>query len=564
MGVRGLKSFVNKFYENQWERRVVRGKLVVDGNSLCHSLYRVDWTNGGQYLEYRLELLEYFRKLQQADICPIVVFDGIDYKQEKTEEAFRRHNKRIRKIDSALKPTSTTRQPEDKGLSILPVFAIEVFQQTLHELEVPLYVVDGEADATIVQIANHYSCPVLSSDSDFFMFNVEGGYIPIERFYCDATVTADVFSVRTFTQQCRFADSNLRLVIPAIVGNDFLSAADSTFLQYVREKAGQQSCTIMAVTNFASQFSSMKCFVEQIALIPPEIDKKGLKRNCERVQEIYLLQRQTVNPDELALSTELRQANGNTIPDLLLQQYRLAKLPVSIMEALVLRKCMLRIVVDNSQSPSSLLISSRLRQHMYQILGIFPVAEIFRRELDLQRETIFVTDNWRLPDVENVKKLDLTERKRVLFTALCCSEEAVEKIDETLKLIAASLMYWATSAEVPIPFVKALISCIVLCYTCTDKLPGLRSGAIITTAFMKDPKRMAALHSFAQWQCVYFDAITLNQLLMEPLRVVSPAFLYDGKIAMHLASVQNIDQTVSQLPIDNTIYDVLLEAALKR
>ena len=125
-------------------------------------------------------------------------------------------------------------------------------------------------------------------------------------------------------------------------------------------------------------------------------------------------------------------------------------------------------------------------------------------------------------------------------------------------------MYWATSAEVPIPFVKALISCIVLCYTCTDKLPGLRSGAIITTAFMKDPKRMAALHSFAQWQCVYFDAITLNQLLMEPLRVVSPAFLYDGKIAMHLASVQNIDQTVSQLPIDNTIYDVLLEAALKR
>ena len=131
-----------------------------------------------------------------------------------------------------------------------------------------------------------------------------------------------------------------------------------------------------------------------------------------------LLRRQTVNPDKLALSTELRQANGNTIPDLLLQQYHLAKLPVSIMEALVLRKCMLQIVVDNSQSPSSLLISKRLRHHMYQILGILPVAEIFRHELDLQRETVFVTDNWKLPDVENVKKLDLTERKRVLFTAL--------------------------------------------------------------------------------------------------------------------------------------------------
>lgn len=73
---------------------------------------------------------------------------------------------------------------------------------------------------------------------------------------------------------------------------------------------------------------------------------------------------------------------------------------------------------------------------------------------------------------------------------------------------------------------------------------------------------MEALHSFTQWQCVYFDAITLNLLLMEPLRVVSPAFLYDGKIAMLLASVQDIDQTVSQLLIDHTTYDMLLEAAL--
>ena len=58
------------------------------------------------------------------------------------------------------------------------------------------------------------------------------------------------------------------------MGNDFLSAADSNILQYVHEKAGQESSTIMAVTNFASQFSSMKCFAEHIALIPLEMDKK--------------------------------------------------------------------------------------------------------------------------------------------------------------------------------------------------------------------------------------------------------------------------------------------------
>lgn len=52
----------------------------------------------------------------------------------------------------------------------------------------------------------------------------------------------------------------------------------------------------------------MESFVEQI---PPEFDTEHLKRKCERVQEIYLPQRQRVNPDELALSTELTQSNRN-------------------------------------------------------------------------------------------------------------------------------------------------------------------------------------------------------------------------------------------------------------
>jgi len=45
---------------------------------------------------------------------------------------------------------------------------------------------------------------------------------------------------------------------------------------------------------------------------------------------------------------------------------------------------------------------------------------------------------------------------------------------------------------------------------------------------------MVALHSFAQLQCVYFDSVSLGQLLMEPLShniFLQLALLYDGKIA---------------------------------
>ena len=78
--------------------------------------------HGGQYSEYRLGVLQYFHTLQQADIRPIVVFDGIDYKQEKTEETFRRRSERIREIHSVLNG-GTTRKPAAKSvnLSILTV-----------------------------------------------------------------------------------------------------------------------------------------------------------------------------------------------------------------------------------------------------------------------------------------------------------------------------------------------------------------------------------------------------------------------------------------------------------
>ena len=559
MGVHGLTSFVNDWFTN-WEHRKVQGKLVVDGSSLCHNLYHVDWTHGGQYPEYRRTILQYFHALQRANISPIIVFDGIDYRQEKTKVTIRRRSECIKRIHSVL--SSTTRKL-DREL-ILPMLAIEVFQQTLRELKIPLYVVDGEADAMIVQIANHYSCPVLSSDSDFFIFNVEGGYISMDRFYWKTSpVTAEVFSVGAFTEQFRFACADLRLMIPAILGNDFILAVDSSFTHNIGDRAGQGTSKTMAVVRYASRFRSLQNFVDQIDSISPSVERRHLKENCERAKEMYLLQR-TVDPDDLKLSTDLRQLNGTSIPDSVFQQYRFAKLPLSIMEAVVLGKCMLRIVVDNSQLPSSINISRPLRQYMYQILKISSVAEVFRHGLNLEQETVDASntaDVLKLPDAVNIPKLNLPARKRIFFTALCCGEGVLEEIDESWQLVAASLVYWARNAEVPIHLVKSMISCILLCSTCTDKVPSLPQEPV---EFKRSPKWMAALHSFAQWQCVYFDAITLSQLLMEPVRVVSPAFLYDGKIALCLASAQNVDRMVSRLSIHHRLYDVLLGAILSQ
>lgn len=59
MGVHGLTSFIDAFFKD-WERREVQGRIVVDGNSLCHKIYQADWTHGGQYPEYQNAVLQFF------------------------------------------------------------------------------------------------------------------------------------------------------------------------------------------------------------------------------------------------------------------------------------------------------------------------------------------------------------------------------------------------------------------------------------------------------------------------------------------------------------------------
>ena len=70
-------------------------------------------------------------------------------------------------------------------------------------------------------------------------------------------------------------------------------------------------------------------------------------------------------------------------------------------------------------------------------------------------------------------------------------------------------------------------------------------------AFRKSQKWLDVLHLFVKWQVIYHTAWTLNALLMEPMCVFSPAFLYDGQIAMYLAiaSTESVDHLVKDIDI---------------
>lgn len=64
---------------------------------------------------------------------------------------------------------------------VMPILAFDTFKAVLKKLGIPFAVCDFEADKEIAMLANTLNCPVLSNDSDFFIFPLTGGFISFDE-----------------------------------------------------------------------------------------------------------------------------------------------------------------------------------------------------------------------------------------------------------------------------------------------------------------------------------------------------------------------------------------------
>ena len=558
MGIPKLTSFVNNYFAG-WKREKITGYIVIDGFSLCHYLYSFDWSHGGQYPQFHTCVLEYFEALHVSNIDPIVVFDGIDYKQEKVKTTMRRRKEWIQSINEHIMD-SRSRQ-RDVVHNLLPLLAIEEFQYTLSKLGIKQVVVDGEADTTIAQLANYYFCPVLSKDSDFYMYVLRGGFIHMDRFHWNSKpIEADVYHVNLFIDQFDFRHESIRLIIPAIAGNDFLPAIHSR--RFISERATvlqtSKSHPILSIVCYASRFKNFDDFISMIPFLDHLPEKDTLQHNCSECKQMYDCCEARSLTDVIG-KTELIPFDKSIIPRWILDQFRSCNLRNFIMDAVVLHKCVLRIAVDDFHQPSSLVISRPLRQTLYYILNIKVMTEHIRYRLDILGEKITAyTDGKNLPSLDQIPSLQLGEKIIILYSILECNIEEIEKLDCKWRLVIASVVFWVLHAKVPTHIVKALLLCFVHCF---HRIGGDFLRGRIPHRFIEGPEWLKVLHFFAQWQSTYLDALSINQVLQLPIEYCSPAELYDGKLAFYFASLRHdITSAETKLSVsEKPLYQLLLD-----
>ena len=560
MGVRYLTTFVER-YCGRWERgRRVRGALVVDGNCVLHELHNAEWSNGGQYREFSNSVRRFYRRLLQSGITPIVVFDGV-VESQKVDTLLKRKQDWVDIIHKRI-TDNVTREQICRG-RILPPLTSEVYRMTLHGLDIQFCVADAEADVVIARLANHYRCPVLSSDSDFYVFHLVGGFIHFEKhFYWEShVVTADVYHRDYFTTQLCLKEPALFCLIPAIVGNDFIPPSHPYFINQMLGSITLAGPQIRNICQYLSLFDSVEDFISR------SFGGRKLESQCREAVQWYDVCN-SVSCEEVVESTDLRQYNGGTFPQWLTRLFHRGHLPSFPLDAAVSCHIILRVTAENFHKESTVLAGRAIRQQMYAMLDTREVVEVFRQGLTLAKVKVTSRElggAFRGVTVATLQSLTPRERQDLFYTILECDKPTINLQltgpYQEWKFVAATASYWAKTTCPPDHLVQSLLFCFMLCSRLSDhRFHQLRPSIRVPEEFRRSQRWLDTLHWFTQWQVVHHTAWTLNALLMEPMGVFSPAFLYDGQLAMHLAATTSSDDISRwMVQVDVSLYRRLEE-----
>lgn len=227
MGVRGLTTYINHNEQQFLQDFLLHDCcLIIDGHSLCAQLYRLlncFSAFGGDYDKFFNYVRNFFKSIRKCNITPYVLFDG-SYERRKLKTAYSRLRSKIFGASKLDPVTQSTMQ-------IFPLLIRDVFIEAIIDLNVAYTVCEFEADDEIAAMARHLNCPVLSYDSDFFIYNVL--YIPFNTLDFKP-IPVDIDGIRTLVMECKIyrvehmiknfggLKEELLPLLATLLGNDFV------------------------------------------------------------------------------------------------------------------------------------------------------------------------------------------------------------------------------------------------------------------------------------------------------------------------------------------------------
>ncbi|KAK2887861.1 single-strand DNA endonuclease ASTE1-like [Channa argus] len=552
MGVKIFNSLVN--VSNILEDFTLKNShIVIDASSLYYSLYyfsSLDQSHGGDYAGFKEKVCQFFQALQDCKVTPHVILDGgsgpekfdnlKSRLQDKLENAKRIANGMIGSTFSI-------------GKKILPPLIKEVFKQVLTEKEIEFEQSFGEADPRIASLANELGCPVLSHDSDFYIYDLEGGFLPFHpkifewKNIQNGQISANRYRRSEFCT--RFSiDPALMPVFASMAGNDYSRLEDEG--KFVKKYPPRKMSNYWKLNRLHALLEFLSTVNLRNLQDTEEKQKKALKEafmfvNVQMDERPFLesIRKYVIGPVKA-------ETHGGVLPQWMCDKIQEGKLTSFVTDVLHHKRMMLTPLVEDFSQPSSYSAALHIRQYFYGLLLGQELCTEFDRvdEKSVSQKDVrplhpsVSQDKLQQLQLQHLDQAPEDLRRHVLMEALESPDLVLENVPDHMKLPLCVTNFWWKYRQrnhTTAPN-KQYVCALLLGFVYGEHLDP--QGEFESR--MEDIKvegewsqlQPDVAHAFCQWQCCFRQSLHLNQLLCLPLPEPDCSRLYCGPLLHQLTA----------------------------
>ena len=372
--MRGLTAFVRENKHLLRDEHLHDTRVIIDGNNFFHFTYPsliytkdcLDYNHdkyGGDYDVYADILRYVFSAFKTCHIVPYVILDG-GFDKKKMATCEKRTEDRV-EISSLMADGVV-----DRRNRLLPILASDTFMCVLKEMNIDYYRCDYEADPEMAALAWEWKCPVLTNDSDFFIYDLEAGCIALDDLHLEIKThkpdaSADtykylpvkVYYLNSFFKNIILIDKRQAALLATLLGNDYVNAhVFHKFYNHLFSKLPPGK--VKKIFPLLQWLQSRTSFKKALDDLYPFLNNKKATIN-------QIMQSVASYCDfENGLGSD-RSMPTSDLPEWFLEDGDLPRVCVNI---IVHHKVMLNSQVEEADKPSSYLCSQYLRSIMYGIL----------------------------------------------------------------------------------------------------------------------------------------------------------------------------------------------------
>lgn len=425
--------------------------------------------------------------LFDCKIIPYVVCSGAT-ESRKVDTLMERMKARINRIIQL-----DGRTEEDEP--IYPLFIGEVFRDVLKKLNVKMVVCDFEADLEAANIAKQLDAPVLSLDSDFYIFDVK--YIPFSHQHGEKipNLSVDVkrrsendepefiLGCKIFNREKFLRKTGLKKdmlpVLTVFLGNDFIERVRDIrrFFQYLQ--INSQSRDFIANIIGWLKDQNPRSAIEALLRFYNRDEQEILNAKIEETIKGY----SCCNSKFLKylISSDSDEQFGDSdeyasqFPKHFLDKYRRGLFQHNFMEILLNHRYFPKPLVEEITREHSYKKSYEIVSALHKILTNSSRENfvVFARLGTHIIKEVVPTYKKELPSFEQIQEMNVDDRKKLLLEILHIdrgfSENCLDIFEDSWKILLITLKYLSRISNVSYTFMYSLILCkIIVTYIDTN------------------------------------------------------------------------------------------------